>query len=168
MKGDLNTLKKVCRYASTVMTVGEIACAALAVAVIAIGAWSFTDPSVRGVLESYFGPMSDISLTFLMVTGVALFATAFVTVKMVRDLMGSYLVEDSPFTVGNASRIKVVSLTFLAAAAILPITCYIAMGSLALCLFLFFGCLLVCVVMYCLTIVFRYGSVLQDESDHTL
>ena len=28
--------------------------------------------------------------------------------------------------------------------------------------------ILICVVLYCLTIVFRYGCILQNESDHTL
>jgi hypothetical protein len=37
---------------------------------------------------------------------------------------------------------------------------------MAVCMFLV--CILISVVMYCLTIIFRYGSILQDESDHTL
>ena len=37
---------------------------------------------------------------------------------------------------------------------------------LALCMALL--CILISVVMYCLTIIFRYGYILQDESDRTL
>ena len=34
--------------------------------------------------------------------------------------------------------------------------------------FVFFGCILVSVILYSLALIVRYGSVLQNESDHTL
>ena len=37
MRGDLHTLKKVCKYASAVMLIGEIVFAALVIAMLVLG-----------------------------------------------------------------------------------------------------------------------------------
>ena len=169
MRGDLHTLKRVCRYASVVMLAGEIAFIALTAAVLVMGAWSMSDPSIR---ESFSNLIickgTDLSLVSGTVELAVLFVAMFVTVKIIHDVMMSIQREHSPFIMENADRLKMVSLTFLVASAPLAVLEYLCRSNdiLAVCIFL--ACILICVVLYCLTIVFRYGCMLQNESDHTL
>jgi hypothetical protein len=169
MRGDLHTLKKVCSYASVVMLIGEIAFASLVVASAAMGIVSFSSPEVRETFTHLIKcGDTDLSLAAGTAEMVVLFITMFVTVKMIHDIMVSIQKEHSPFMDDNAARFKTLCLTFLIASVPISILEYLNRGDqvLAVCLFLAF--ILICVVMYCLTIVFRYGAALQDESDHTL
>ena len=91
-----------------------------------------------------------------------------VTVDSIRRMMVTLRDSHTPFTEGIASSMKAVSIVYLISSFVL-LALEIAAGSTVTeALFIFLGTLLVCVVMYCLSIVFRYGAVLQDESDHTL
>jgi len=169
MRGDLHTLKKVCKYASVVMLMGEIAFAVLTAAVLIMGAWSFSDPSIRDSFSDLIKcGTSDLSLASGTIEIAVLFIAMFITVKMIHDIMMSIQKEHSPFVLENADRLKIVSIAFLAVSAPLALLDYLNRSDdiIAVCIFL--ACILICVVLYCLTIVFRYGCILQNESDHTL
>ncbi len=169
MRGDLHTLKKVCRYASVVMLAGEIAFIALIAAVGILGAWSFSSPDMRGTFSSIIKcGGSDLSLASGTLETMIIFAAMFVTVKTIHDIMLSIQKEDSPFVVENAERFKTVSLTFLVSSVPLAVLEYLTRSDWILAVCVLLVCILICVVMYCLTIIFRYGCALQDESDHTL
>lgn len=170
MKGDLNTLKKVCRYASTVMFIGEIVFIGLILAMLVLGVVSqFSDSGKDILLEMIDSDGSDGLRTFSsFVVMLLILILGFITVWKVHDIMVSIKTEYTPFILENAKRIKFVSLAFLFASVFLLVFGILAEKSVTNILFLFFGSLMASVVMYCLTIVTRYGALLQKESDETL
>ena len=170
MKGDLHTLKKVCKYASTVMFIGEIVFAGMILAMLVLGIVSqFSDSGKDFLLDLIGSNGSDGVKTFAsFIVILLIFILGLITVWMVHDTMVSIMTEYSPFIPENAKRVKTVSLSFLFASVLFLAFGLLAGKGVAELLFLFFGSLLVSVVMYCLTIIVRYGTLLQKESDETL
>ena len=67
MKGDLSTLKKVCKYASVVMLIGEIVFAALVLITVALGIASlFSDPGKDMFIQWIGSKYTDGTLTLPM------------------------------------------------------------------------------------------------------
>lgn len=167
MKGDLGTLRKVCRYASKVMLAGEFVLVAFIVVTVTMGLGSLVSEAVSEALDSLSWIIGEYSGTrFVEVVFILVLGT--LTVDAVRRLMDTFQGSHTPFTDGNADLMKRVSVCYLVSSFIL-LALEIASGStVSGALFIFLGTLLVCVVLYCLSIVFRYGTVLQVESDHTL
>ena len=170
MRGDLHTLKKVCKYASTVMLIGEIVFAALTIAMVVLGVVAqFSDPGKDFLLDLIGSDGSDGLRTFASFMVVLfIFILGFITVRMIHDTMVSIMTEYSPFIPENARRTKVVSISFLVASFLFLLFGILAGKAIIELLFLFFGSVLVSVVMYCITIIVRYGTLLQKESDETL
>ena len=170
MKGDLNTLKKVCKYASTVMFIGEMVFAVLILAMLVLGVVSqFSDSGKDFLLDMIGSDGEDSIRTFAsFIVVLLIFILGLITVRMIHDTMVSIMTEYSPFIPENAKRTKVVSLSFLFSSVLFLTFGILAAKGITELLFLFFGSLLVSVVMYCLTIVLRYGTLLQKESDETL
>jgi len=169
MRGDLHTLERVCSYASVVMLAGSIVFMMLAVSCTVLGLLSFSSPDIREMFSSLIKcRLTDISVAAGTVEMVVAFITAAVSLKLIHGVMVTTMDRSSPFVMENADRFKKLSLLFLGSSVILAIFEYLNRSDAVLtsCLFLF--CILICVVMYCLTIVFRYGSALQTESDYTL
>ena len=169
MRGDLHTLKKVCRYASVVMLAGEIAFLALIVATLALGVMSFGSADMR---EFFIGIFrcggSDLSLIAATLEMALIFVAMFVTVKAIHDIMVSIQNEHSPFLVANANRFKTVCLAYLILSVPLTVLEYLTRDDVVTAIIVLLVCMLITVCLYCLTIVFRYGSMLQTESDQTL
>ena len=169
MRGDLHTLKRVCSYASIVMMIGEIAFLVLAVASVAMSVLSFTSDDVRKMFTSLIkAGDSDLSLIAETIEITILFLAMFITVKVIHDIMVSITKEHSPFMEENSNGFKLVSMTFLIISVPLAVLEFLNRDDIVLSIIILLGCILICVVMYCLTIIFRYGYLLQDESDHTL
>ena len=169
MRGDLHTLKRVCSYASIVMMIGEIAFLVLAVASIAMSVLSFTSDDIRKMFTSLIkAGDSDLSLIAGTIEITILFLAMFITVKVIHDIMVSITKEHSPFMEENSNGFKLVSMTFLIISVPLAVLEFLNRDDIVLSIIILLGCILICVVMYCLTIIFRYGYLLQDESDHTL
>lgn len=169
MRGDLHTLRRVCSYASVVMLAGEIAFILLSAAMVVLGAWSLVSDDIRETFTDLIRcGDSDMSLIAGTVEMFIAFIAMFITVKAIRDIMQSILKDNGPFAEDNAGRFKLVCMTFLAASVPLTILEFLNREDIVLALCVLLVCLLIAVVMYCLTIVFRYGFLLQDESDHTL
>ncbi len=171
MKGDLSTLKKVCKYASVVMFIGELVFAGLILATVILGIASQFSDSGKDMLFDWIGVNgSDSTLkifsSFFVTT--LIFILGLITVWMVHDIMVSIKTEYSPFVPENAKRIKTISMAFLFSSVFLLVFGFLAEKGVTELLFMFFGSLMVAVVMYCLTIVCRYGVLLQKESDETL
>jgi len=166
MKGDLSTVRKVSRYASAVMAGGGAVLGACMIAVACIGIWSmFSEDGAEmlsGILHTE-GNAVAACVELLVILGLGLF-----TVTTVRGLMVNIMREHSPFNHENTRRLKLLSIVYLICSFVLAATDVANTGFSVYTLFLFFGSLLVCVVMYCLSCVFNYGSVLQRESDETL
>ncbi len=169
MRGDLHTLKRICSYASVVMLIGEIAFLLLSLAMLILGIWSLSSPDIR---EFFIGLIkcgtTDISIIAGMLEMVIAFIAMFVTVNVIHDIMVSIQKEHSPFVSEHADRFKLVSLTFLFSSVPLTILEFLNRGDNVIAVCILLVCILISVVMYCLTIIFRYGYLLQDESDHTL
>lgn len=171
MKGDLHTLKKVCSYGSRAMFIGTVVLIVLAVAFSAVGACSFfsrgaddllnqilstdccTEPVVKG--------SSFIEILFLLVLGA-------VSVYVTFLVMRSVATEHSPFNESNTKPVITLSQIYLVSAVVFAVLEVLASKQIATILFLFFGCILVSVILYVLALIIRYGAVLQTESDHTL
>ena len=171
MKGDLSTLKKVCKYASVVMFIGMIVFAVLVLATLVIGIGSqFSDPWKDALFDwiGVNGSDSTLKVFSSFIVTMLIFILGFVTVWMVHDIMASIKTEYSPFVPENAKRIKTISMAFLFSSVFLLVFGFLAEKGITELLFMFFGSLMVAVVMYCLTIVCRYGTLLQKESDETL
>ena len=169
MRGDLHTLKRVCSYASIVMRIGEIAFLVLAVASVAMGVLSFTSDDMREMFTSLIkAGDSDLSLIAGTIEITILFLAMFITVKVIHDIMVSITKVHSPFMEENSNGFKLVSMTFLIISVPLAVLEFLNRDDIVLSIIILLGCILICVVMYCLTIIFRYGSLLQEESDHTL
>ncbi len=169
MRGDLHTLKRVCSYASIVMMIGEIAFLVLAVASVAMSVLSFTSDDIRKMFTSLIkAGDSDLSLMAGTIEITILFLAMFITVKVIHDIMVSITKEHSPFMEENSNGFKLVSMTFLIISVPLAVLEFLNRDDIVLSIIILLGCILICVVMYCLTIIFRYGYLLQDESDHTL
>ncbi len=171
MKGDLSTLKKVCKYASVVMGIGAVVFAVLIIATVVMGAVTLFSDVWQDVFYEWIGVSgSDDALktvsSFIVTT--LIFVLGFITVWMVRDIMVSIKTEYTPFIPENARRIKTISMSFLFSSVFLLLFGFLAGKGVTELLFMFFGSLMVAVVMYCLTIVSRYGALLQKESDETL
>ena len=169
MRGDLHTLKRVCSYASIVMMIGEIAFLILAIASVAMSVLSFTSDDIRKMFTSLIkAGDSDLSLIAGTIEITLLFLAMFITVKVIHDIMVSITKEHSPFMEENSNGFKLVSMTFLIISVPLAVLEFLNRDDIVLSIIILLGCILICVVMYCLTIIFRYGYLLQDESDHTL
>lgn len=171
MKGDLSTLKKVCKYASPVMFIGEIVFGALVLETVALGILSQFSDSWKDTLFDWIGVAgteSSLAIFSSFVVTTLIFILGFITVWIVHDLMESIKSEYSPFVPENAKRIKNISMAFLFSSVFLLTFGFLAGKGITELLFMFFGSLMVAVVMYCLTIVCRYGVLLQKESDETL
>ena len=172
MKGDLHTLKKVCLYGSKVMLAGTVILFAVAVAVAALGISSFFTESTRGILSDIL--QFDVAAADSLKTGISVaeltfvFLLATVTVRRIYLVMVSIHTEHSPFNNANTQIVKILSFVYLASAVILLVLDLVAGRGIASALFMFFGCILLSVVLYIFALIIRYGAVLQDESDHTL
>jgi len=169
MRGDLHTLERVCSYASVVMLIGSIVFLVLAAACTVLGIWSFSSADIRELFTALIRcGTSDLSLAAGTVEMIAAFATGSVALKLIHGVMVTTMDRSSPFVMENADRFKKLSLLFLGASVILTLSEYLNRSDIVLTVCVFLFCILICVVMYCLTIVFRYGSALQTESDYTL
>lgn len=170
MKGDISTLRKVCGYAKSVLFMAFFALAALAALMAALGAHSFFGGSAD-LVESILpmGPGApDWERAALVAESVLVLGMGAAVAGILSRIMESVASEPSPFTLKNAGLMKAIALMFLPASAALFVLELLAGRGPAEAVFVLFGALLVSLVMYCLTIVFRYGAALQKESDETL
>ena len=172
MKGDLSTLKKVCLYGSKVMLAGTAVLTAIIAALLVLGAGSLFSDSMRdflgGFIGSDFTDGTDAEAAASYLITLLIFILAVITVLTTYRIMVSIWTEHSPFTETNTSRIKRVSKSYLVCAAAFLVLEGIGGNGLAAMSFMFFGCVLIAVVLYIFALIIRYGSLLQDESDHTL
>ena len=170
MKGDLHTLKRICEYASKVMLGGEAVLAVVLVATVALAVTSVFSDGAVSLLHDLMGlskPVDTASvcalLQILVILGMALF-----TVWNIYSLMISIMREHSPFNGPNTDALILLSKVYLVCSVVLAVLSALSGAGLVGTLFMFFGCILIAVVLYCFGLVVRYGAVLQDESDHTL
>jgi hypothetical protein len=172
MKGDLSTLKKVCLYGSKVMLIGLAVLVIVLAFLLILGAGSFFSDGLSDLLGSIIDrdmeedPALEKSCAYLII--IVIFCLAVATVLATYRVMVSIHTEHSPFTETNTQRIIKVSQLYLICAVIFL---FLEVGSgdgPAAATFMFFGCVLVSVVLYITALIIRYGSLLQDESDHTL
>lgn len=170
MKGDLHTLKEVCRYGSNAMVAGEVVIGVVLAVLLVLAAGSMLSDDALSALEDLVDVDSGDSPRFAAryLEVLAIFALGFVTVRTVHTVMVSIRDEHSPFTGSNISVVTVLSKAYVAAAVVFAALEAAASGNPAYVLFLFFGCILVSVVLYIFALIVRYGSVLQNEWDHTL
>ena len=165
MKGDLNTLKKVCMYASKVMFAGQIVLGIIIATIIVLKIGSLFFDSISELLTGWFrldtGVPSFLETLLIQTMG-------FITLRIIHGFMDSIYRDHSPFTNGNVVRLKSLGWTYLISSVFLALLDFVSNSSVSDALFLCLGSLLVSVVMYCLALVFRYGCLLQKESDETL
>ena len=171
MKGDLSTLKKICRYASSVMLAGSIVLAALIAATAALWIGSAAGyGAFSGILSAWIGadPASGTSGTAALLEMLMILSLGAATVYVLYRFMRSVYTEHSPFTQKNVDSMRWLSKTYLISSALIAVSDWFARGNVTSAMFLFFGSVMVGVVVYCLALAFRYGGVLQKESDETL
>lgn len=171
MKGDLHTLKKMCLYGSKVMLAGTLVLAAIIAALLVLGAGSLVSDGISGILEDIlgmdFGEESATKVASSYLEMLIIFVLALVTVFTTYKVMRSIHDEHSPFTETNVLRVKRLSFVFLFGAVLLLVMEALKDGWASM-TFMFFGCILLSVVLYMFALMIRYGGLLQDESDRTL
>ncbi len=170
MKGDLSTLKKICLYASKAMLAGMAVLLILIVFTVAAAAGAAAFPeSFAGVLESWTGHEAGTAAGFAAAAWIAgMMLLGFFTVYSVYRLMRSVYTEHSPFNPGNVGLMISLSKAYLISAPALGVLEFASGADPRWIVFVFFGLLLVGVTVYCLGLAFRYGCLLQKESDETL
>ncbi len=172
MKGDLHTLKKVCQYGSGVMLAGTAIIGIIILGLLILGIGSLFSDAFSDILGSCIGmsvgsdPVGEVAGSYLEL--LSIFVLALVTVSMTYRVMVSVRDEHSPFTELNTSRMTMLSRMYIVGAVLLAILELIGGRGPAGAAFMFFGCLLLAVVLFMFALMIRYGAVLQDESDHTL
>ena len=168
----LSRLKKVCKYASVVMDVATVVLALLTIAMAAIGIWSAFDASLSAQIFNdllHLGTDADgLTKTAACIQIVLILGLGALTVFILGRIMRSIHTEHSPFTELNASRMKLMSVSYLISSFLLMVLGIMKGSNVLEIVFLFLGMLLVAVVSYCLTLMCRYGLLLQEESDMTL
>ncbi|MBR4182051.1 MAG: DUF2975 domain-containing protein [Candidatus Methanomethylophilaceae archaeon] len=171
MKGNLNTLKKICHYASAAMLVGAVVLAALIGFTLVLSAGTATgDGGFSDLLSTWVGAndVTAASGIAAVVEMLMILSLGLVTVVVIYRFMKAIEREHSPFNTENVDAMRFLSKTYLIFSVLFAVVDWIARESLTIAMFLFFGSILVGVVIYCLALAFRYGSVLQKESDETL
>ena len=170
MKGDLHTLKRICEYASKVMFAGIIVIVVFLVATLVLGIGSVFSDGMGDILNAVTGLESpdDLHSWAALFKIVAILALGAVTVYTVYLLMVSIRDEHSPFNDRNTGSTILLSKIYLVMSVVLLVLSAAAADSIAMVAFMFFGCILLSVLLYCFALIVRYGAVLQDESDHTL
>ena len=172
MKGDLHTLKKACLYGSMVMACGAMVIAAVIVVIVSLGIGSFVSETFADILGSMIQlSLEDDSATVVVAAYaemLLIFLLAFVTVLTIYWMMSSIHEDHSPFSVDNTDRAMVLSRIYFMAAVVIAILELLGGRGFGSVLFMFFGCILIAVVLFMFSLIIRYGSVLQDESDRTL
>lgn len=172
MKGDLHTLKKVCMYASKVMLAGTFILLAICIALVILGTASLFSGAAEDLLSTVLGftvaSASSTKVAASLIEFVCIFAVATETVRRIYIVTVSIQNEHSPFTERNTDVVRILSFVYLAAAPVLAVLELLADRLLASSLFMFFGCVLIAVVLFIFALIVRYGTVLQNESDHTL
>ena len=170
MKGDLNTLRKVCRYASKVMLAGEIVFGFLIIGTLVLGVASLLSPDMMDWMNAWTQALdnaTDLSLpTYLQF--LVFLVLGQLTVDVIRRLMTIISDEYSPFIDRSVDLLKKAAWCYLGGAVILPILEIAGSGAISSVLFLLFGPILIATVLYCLALVFRYGVILQTQYDETL
>lgn len=171
MRGDLHTLKRVCEYASKVMRFAEFVIAVIVIATIGLGAASLFSEQAKEIYDVWvMGTDSDsiVRNVAAFLETLMIWVMGFITIKAIHDIMCSIRDEHSPFTEINTARMKMISLIYLGSSFIILLLEALAGRSVFQAVFVFLGCLLISVVMYCLALMCRYGTGLQRESDETL
>ena len=172
MKGDLSTLKKVCMYGSKVMLAGTVVLLAVAVTLVVLGAstvfWDGGKDILSGILGFDTDSASSVRTFSSLAELVCVFLLATETVRRIYLVMVSIHTEHSPFTEANTTIVKTLSQIYLGASVVLLALDLLGERGIASAAFMFFGCILLSVVLYIFALIVRYGAVLQNESDHTL
>ena len=172
MKGDLSTLKKVCMYGSKVMLAGTVILMAVVILLIALGISAAVWDGGKDILSDILGFDTDSASSVRTVSCLAelvcVFLLATETVRRIYLVMVSIHTEHSPFTEANTAIVKTLSQIYLVASVVLFVLDVLGERGIASAAFMFFGCILLSVVLYIFALIVRYGAVLQNESDHTL
>ena len=172
MKGDLSTLKKVCAYGSKVMLAGTFVLFTIALAVFFLGIssffWDGGNELLSGILGFDAASASNLRVVACFMEYVFVFLLATETVRRIYLVMVSIEKEHSPFNEANTGIVKTLSQIYLGASVVLLVIDLLGEHGAASAAFMFFGCILLSVVLYIFALIIRYGAVLQDESDHTL
>jgi len=169
MRGDLHTLRRICEYGSKTMVVGEFVLIACLLASIALTVCSMFSENASVFLSDFLSARKCSPEMWIRAAElIAILMLAVATVNTIRAFMTSVSYEHSPFTGLNTDRFILLSKIFLFGAVVLGFLEVFSGRGWYMILFMFFGCILVSVVVYCLGLMIRYGNVLQDEYDHTL
>ena len=171
MKHGLWRLKKICRYASNVMTIAGMILAISVIVTIGLGIISLITGNVSDILLSWIGHNGDEGTKIIVAAtmeNILILSIGSITVITIGNVMDSISKENSPFTELNADRMVLISMIYFVSSFLLLTLGFIVERRATESVFIFLGTLLVSVVMYCLALMCRYGAILQKESDETL
>ena len=159
MDNDLGRLKTICRVIYYILMLFTVAL------VILVAALALADVAI--LIHPEFG--SENGMTAPKVTVVLIiFVLALAIVYILSSITKSIYREYSPFTPANAKRFQTVAVLCLLALVCMPIMNAIERLTASDIAIIILSMLLMSTTFYVLSLVFRYGSWLQKESDETL
>lgn len=164
----LPRLKKICGYGYIVMFLAAAVFVSLALITAGLGIASFFGSNLLYTWLSVNANAPTVTVVFAFLANLLIWVIAAITVAMIGAIMRSIKREHSPFTLKNASRMKMLSVAYLISSFLMLAFEFLADKKASEAVFVFMGLLLVAVVLYCLTLMCRYGALLQKESDETL
>ncbi len=108
--------------------------------------------------------------SFLMSTLYLIFAAAFITIMIIAivsclRLLMSIRRDESPFTERNGGKIRTIGIAFMLLEPVQITLMLVQSGEFSVGSGIMFSA---GIVMYCISLVFRYGCELQQETDETL
>ena len=115
MKHGLSRLKKICRYASNVMTIAGMILAILVIVTIGLGIISLITGNVSDILLSWIGHNGDEGTKIIVAAtmeNILILSIGSITVITIGNVMDSISKENSPFTELNADRMVLISMIY--------------------------------------------------------
>ena len=163
---DLGRLKTLCRGLFFVLLILTVLVAMVICILVSGVAIEVLEP---GTVSDEVG-IPHGNLLSLMGFGIVSMSVSLVVLIMMMNISGAIHREYSPFTGKNVKRLEVVALAYLLLPVVVAPMVYSVVGELTAfdVVVLSFASVLLAMVFYCLSLVFRYGSWLQKESDETL
>ncbi len=170
MEYDLRRLKLICRIGSPVFFVLGLVFAAVTTLMVVVLVASLVDPGMISDFDplNYDGELTDRVLAGTAVIFMAASACMTYTMWTMSMLMRDVSLEYTPFTDLNVRRLEYVATTFAVLFFVTLILYVLLPNLIENVVILLVACVISVLVFYCFAQVFRYGAVLQKESDEML
>ncbi len=173
MSDDLNRLKKICNYGYYVLAAFSVILVIVLALLALTGIIMVFFPDAVDIDDIIITGVGDIVMTKGIIAVICWFAAAMIvvaiaTLVILMRVMKAIRDEYTPFTKENVDRLRQLSILYVISP-IVFVLIYLAVPDVMSGISsMIVGSLLVATLTYCVSLIFRYGMILQKESDETL